>query len=205
METVNRGSFKEEFAFDPSTCPLLLNRLVCSLCLSPCMFFLRATLNAKPELAEGVGLFWESKCHFAHITLGLCCHGEAAGDSDLAPAKSPTQTHINTLLLTSSDLASRCSSCLKCHRYPVTTAARANSSRPSAPHRKPSSLKRHPRCRFFSLSILIFEGYPNLQQKEREGPTRTARERPVVCGCPPAGGSAVPRRPRQMRPRAGVM
>lgn len=129
METVNRGSFKEEFAFEPA----FAKPTVCSLCLSPCMFFLRATLNAKPELAEEVGLFGESKCHFAHITLALCCHGEAAGNSDLMPANPPTQTHINTLFLTSSDLASRCSSCLKCHCYPVTAAASANSSRPSGP------------------------------------------------------------------------
>lgn len=169
-------------------------------------------LNAKPELGEGVGLFWESKCHFAHITLSLCCHGEATGNSDPVPANPSTQTHINTLFLTSSDLASRCSSCLKCHRYAVTAAASANSSRssgplalwPSAPHRKPSSLKRHPQSGFF-FPFCTDISRLSKPSTEKARLTKHSTTACVVCVCPPAGGGAVPRRPRQMRPRAGAM
>lgn len=36
-------------------------------------------------------LFWESKCHFTHITFSLFCHREGVGNFDLVPP-----THTNT-------------------------------------------------------------------------------------------------------------
>lgn len=85
-------------------------------------------------------LFRESKCHSTNVTfksvlpqggwwaISILCHP-------------PTQMHIHTLYLASSDLASGIPRCLssgvrfnpKCHSYPVTIVGRVNIGCPSSP------------------------------------------------------------------------
>lgn len=95
--------------------------MTCSLSLCPrSASLLPSALNAKPQLSETPKLFWESKCHFTHITSSLFCHGDAVWDnSDLVPlahtsARTNTYTRVVFFLffLTSSDLASRMPRCL---------------------------------------------------------------------------------------------